>query len=182
MDLENEPEDTDDPAVGKTLKGYPVGPPRTKQRMPTWVWVFLTFFVCGMAVVMLGVMSVSVEPRCPTEGVTVLILDAELGVDSNDSMLKLTLQHRGGDPVDLRDYRIIVNGVLLDGTPVFINELGDIQDDHGPEMSVGEQAYWVQEAGDTAFAVGEEYTVRVIEIDSAYIVWEGDVLATGEDI
>ena len=122
---------------------------------------------------MAGVLYVWVTSLEDTEYyVTTLNFQGYVEVDSEEGLVYLTLEHRGGDPVTWSDYTVGLDGAGMQGTP-----RSEITGASDTQSTVGESVYWTYNDHSGSFEVGGTYTVKIIEIEPQDIVWEKNIVA-----
>ena len=126
--------------------------------------VIAIILMVAITVVLAGVLYVWVTSLADTgETVDTLQLDGEL-TTNGATAATLTITHRGGDKVTWADYKVTCNGTTVTSATT--------------ETSVGESGVFAMvTVGGTAIAVGEEYTARIIDLESNKIVWEDTLTA-----
>ena len=140
--------------------------------------VIAIILMVAITVVLAGVLYVWVTSLADTEDtVKTLNLQGSIGVDATELKINMSLEHRGGDPINWNDYQVTVDNKQLAAVP-FSGEDGSL-DDQG---TVGETGYWIYSFTGTAFEVGGTYTVKVIHTETANIAWEKSITAKNEDL
>ena len=121
--------------------------------------VIAIILMVAITVVLAGVLYVWVTSLADTgETVDNLQLDGEV-TTNGDTVATLSITHRGGDKIAWTDYKVTLNGTAVTAATT--------------ETSVGEVgAFTLTTTGATAIILGEEYTARIIELESNKIVWE----------
>ena len=104
--------------------------------------------------------------------VTTLYLYGGIEVDVYSTTINVSLEHRGGDPIDCYELHVTVGGESVSGNPI-----NPVTGRTATTTTVGETAMWTMSNYAGTFLVGDQYTVKVIVIETSNIAWQKDITA-----
>ncbi len=156
---------------------YPPGPPKDDgMSAGLIVLVIVVILIVILIPIIIGalMMGIWTSSLADTgEGVTLLNLSGMIEVDSYSGTTNVSLSHNGGDPIDWYEFQVTVGGAAASGNPV-----NPVTGSMVTRTSVGETAMWTLPNYVGPYAIGDQYTIKVITIQDSTIVWQKDITAT----